>query len=255
MPDVHIAIPEGVESALGIKAQATPLGSGNNGTAYRIDSNSVLKLTVSLPEAYAQNLLFDVMQSPAGDAIIGGINPPLSKSRLVGKVGPSHPFGGMNLYAYITTSIAPLTRDEIAAVPKSVPDLTREDSSGNYVKVTPMVAAYNAANSLWLLRPGAPGTKQHTKRKLETLIAKARNQYLEALDACASVPGFEDSAEAVIRLSTDNAFAKFGGPWVVGDYKPANCGRDSNGKIVAYDLFLYSNEQAFPKYLPKALGE
>jgi len=205
------------------------LGSGYNGVAYLLEGDTVLKLTKSALEAVTVNFIRE-LQSIDPVLYIGGIVEYFSRSYVVHGNGSD----ASSIFAYKMELVRGVTRDEAASIPKY-------NISGEPEDTPPSNAFFHAYRAVH-----AESQEKDKKKR-----AKLHRVYLDNLMKCESVPGYSEATAAVISLATssDN-----GGPFLVGDFKPLNCGysRDESGQVKAFDLYIYNVPDA-KRFVPERL--
>jgi hypothetical protein len=203
------------EAAYGKTVEA--LGSGYNGTAYLLENGTVLKLTTCALEATTVNFLRE-LQSIDPVLYIDGIVEYYSKAHIVTGTGAD----SSSVFAYSMERVKGVTREQANAIPKYNLPTEAEDTPPSNA----FFHAYRAVHS--------ENTEKDAKKR-----AKYHRVYLENLMKCASVPGYENATQAIVSLATSSSN---GGPFLVGDFKPLNCGLPMNGstEVKAFDLYVYN---------------
>ena len=205
------------------------IGSGYNGVAFSMENGSVLKLTTSALEAITVNFIRE-LQAINPVTYIDGIVEYYTKAHIVAGDGKD----GNSVFAYSMERVKGVTKEQANAIPKYNLATEAEDTPPSNA----FFHAYRAVHAM---------NSETDKKKRE----KLKRVYLENLMKCASVPGYENASQAIISLATssDN-----GGPFLVGDFKPVNCGLPLNGttEVKAFDLYIYNVPNA-KRFVPEKL--
>lgn len=212
-------------NAFGGEKITRTLGAGGNGIAYETSFGNVMKFTTSAIEALTVNFLRHCMSlDPLG---LEGLAEIKTKAYVAYGDGNTQD----SIFVYTVEKLEPVTVEQAKALPTYVDKESRDD---------------RASNAFWHAYRAVHAECMEKDKKAK---AKYHKRYIRNLLLTADYEGYERAADAVITLATSN---QFGGPFLVGDFKPVNCGMSKEGFNKAFDLYVY-NAPRTPQFMPEIL--
>jgi hypothetical protein len=211
------------------------LGMGDNGVAYSDSIGGVLKFTTSAIEAITANFLRSIQQQNPSD--MRGIASILTDAFIAYGDGNSDD----SIYCYALELLEPVTKEQAKQLHEYVDKSSSDEKPSNA-----FWHAYRAVHSEWQAKDKAAKTRYHKR-------------YLANLARTDDYEGFSEASSSVMYLATTS---DFGGPFLVGDFKPINCGTPMAtdgpwkgqfaGWYKAFDLYVY-NIPDKQRFMPKAV--
>ena len=213
------------------------LGEGGFGVAFKTRQGKALKLTRSAVECTTVNFIRR-LESLNPIKYLDNIVEYYSSAYLI--QGDGSEGDNNTAFFYLMELVEAFPLDFQKSLPKYHPDAkVQRDYQKRLSTMSEedkREASYGMNNCFINAFVSASNCDRYRKEKKPKQAAKEFSLYLDNLRKCSEVEGFEDVSNMILDMSVST---EDGGPFLIGDFKPLNCGIAKDGRVKAFDLWFF----------------